>query len=181
MKNLQTKEDLMLEAYNKAFNKEANLGGCAACTFLAIQEVLRIDQICYEAIFKGLTGLGGGVGRTAEGNCGALTGGCLAIGLIYGRDMIGQEDQESYYVRQEKAFELCQRLYDKFMEEYETIYCKNIHQRLFGRTFDLWDPKDQEAFEAAGSYVDKCTNVVGNGAKWTVEIILNEKEKNRNP
>lgn len=176
----KAKEELILEAYQKAFKKEARLGGCAACTFLAIQEILRLDQICYEAIFKGLTGLGGGVGRTAEGNCGGLTGGCLAIGLKFGRDMIGQEDQEAYYIRQERAFKLCQKLYDKYMEEYGTIYCKDIHKKLFGRTFDLWDKKDQETFEAAGSYVDKCTSVVGNSAKWTVEIILDEEEKNEN-
>jgi hypothetical protein len=49
--------------------------------------------------------------------------------------------------------------------------------KLFGRTFNLMDSKDYEAFIKAGGHVDKCPSVSGNAAKWTVEIILDEIKK----
>jgi hypothetical protein len=142
---------------------------------LAVQEVLGHGALCTETLYKATTGISGGVGRSTNGQCGALSGGALAIGLKYGRDFGGQEDPEAYYHRQDRAFELTKKLHDRFMEEYGGILCKEIHQKLFGRTFDFEDEKDREAFRAAGSYVDKCTSVVGNGAKWAVEIILDEE------
>ena len=38
-------------------------------------------------------------------------------------------------------------LHDKFIEEYGTIICRDIHCKIFGRIFNLWDPEDKKAFE----------------------------------
>ncbi|MEM3004486.1 MAG: hypothetical protein QXK96_04235, partial [Candidatus Bathyarchaeia archaeon] len=38
------------------------------------------------------------------------------------------------------------------------------------------DPKDREEFDRAGGHTDKCPDVVGKAARWTVEILLNESK-----
>ena len=47
-------------------------------------------------------------------------------------------------------------------------------KKLFGRSFDLLNQDEYEAFEKAGAHVDKCPSVSGNVARWTAEIILEE-------
>jgi len=53
--------------------------------------------------------------------------------------------------------------------------CKDVQRKLFGRSFNLLDPKDYAEFEKAGAHVDKCPSVSGNAAKWAAEIILDLK------
>ena len=68
------------------------------------------------------------------------------------------------------------KLYDKFVEEYGSIVCKDVHLKLFGRTFDLMDTKDYAEFEDMGAHVDKCPVVSGKTARWAAEIILDLKK-----
>jgi hypothetical protein len=75
------------------------------------------------------------------------------------------------------SFELASLLHERYMQEYGSIICKDIHMKLFGRTFDLWNEADFEAIEALGAHEDKCTSVVAGASAWTTEIILNELEK----
>lgn len=47
--------------------------------------------------------------------------------------------------------------------------------KLFGRTFNFWEPTGFEEFAKAGGHADSgCPSVVGNGAKWAVEILLEQ-------
>ena len=62
-------------------------------------------------------------------------------------------------------------LHDRYVEEYGSIECANVHMKLFGRAFDQWDEEEFQEFLRLGGHVDKCTRVVGNVAKWTVEIL----------
>ncbi|MCK4347156.1 MAG: C_GCAxxG_C_C family protein, partial [Thermoplasmatales archaeon] len=76
-----------------------------------------------------------------------------------------------------RVFHFSKQLYDKFIDEYGSPLCCDIHLKLFGRTFNLMDPKEYEEFDKAGAHVDKCPSVSGNVARWTAEIIL-ERLKN---
>ena len=55
-----------------------------------------------------------------------------------------------------------------------------VQKKVFGRSFNLRDDEEKEQFRAAGAHEDddKCCAAVGDGAKWAVEIILDELEKN---
>jgi hypothetical protein len=66
------------------------------------------------------------------------------------------------------------KLHDKFINEYGSILCKDIQKKIMGRSFNLWDPKDYEEFEKAGGHTDKCPDVVGKAAEWTVEILYDD-------
>jgi C_GCAxxG_C_C family probable redox protein len=141
---------------------------------LSVQEVLGLKDF-NEAVYKASTALSGGQGNTGDGQCGALSGGSMAISLIHGRDFSGQEDPEAYMNRQWKSWALARKLHDKFMEDYGTIICKEIQTKLMGRHFNTWDKKEIETLITSG--MSKCPEVVGKAVKWTVEIILDEEEK----
>jgi hypothetical protein len=98
----------------------------------------------------------------------------MAISLVHGRDLSGQEDPEAYMNRQWKAQALAKKLHDRFVKEYGTVVCKEIQTKLLGRHYNTWDKKELDALIASG--MTACAEVVGNAAKWTVEILLEEEE-----
>jgi hypothetical protein len=62
----------------------------------------------------------------------------------------------------------------RFIQEYGSILCPQVQSKIFGRSFNLQDPADWKAFEDAGAHSDpsKCMSVVGNAARWTLEILI---------
>ena len=65
-------------------------------------------------------------------------------------------------------------LHAQYLEEYGSTKCADVHMKLFGRTFDQWDHDEFDEFLRLGGHVDKCTSVVGNVSRWTVEILTRE-------
>jgi len=76
-----------------------------------------------------------------------------------------------------KAMESARVLCTKFTDTYGSILCPGVQTRLYGRSFNLQDPKDWQAFMDAGAHTDptKCMSVVGSAAKWTLQILLDIK------
>jgi len=153
------------EIYDLAYKYEAERGSCAQCVFSAIMEVLKIGN---PETIKAADGLAGGTSLSTEGTCGALVGGTMAISAVVGRSY--EDFSANNYKR--RVFQYSKKLYDRFQKEYGSIVCKDIHKKLFGRTFDLMDKDDYNEFEKMGAHVDKCTSISGNVARWTAEIIL---------
>jgi C_GCAxxG_C_C family probable redox protein len=74
-------------------------------------------------------GLGGGVGGSHEELCGALSGGVLMIGALYGRTSVDEDDDECYR-------RVC--LYrDRFLEHFGTTRCFDLRESGFGSE-GLW-------------------------------------------
>jgi hypothetical protein len=67
---------------------------------------------------------------------------------------------------------LAKILYDTFVTEFGRPICTGVQETIFGRSFDLWDPEEHQAFEEAGGHRDKCPEVAGKAAKWTAGILL---------
>ncbi len=109
------KEDFMKRVYELGFIFGREYGSCPQCVFAAVSEVLgkRNDEI-----FKAIYGLAGGLDRTGNGTCGALSGGVAAISRRYGREEFPNLRQR------EKCMTLSKKLHDKFIEEYGSILCK---------------------------------------------------------
>ena len=160
------KEKKMEKAYELGFKYERDYGSCPQCTFAAVGEILGNES---KEIFKAIDGLAGGLGRTTDGTCGALTGGVAAISHKYGREDFPNLGQR------EKCMTLAKKLHDRFIEEYESVVCKDVQTKIMGRSYDFWNPKEREEFDKAGGHTDKCPDVVGKAAKWTVEILMDEK------
>ena len=167
---MDSKEELIQRAYNLAFKYEAELGSCPQCVLAAIKETIDGGD---EATIKSADALAGGTALSSKGTCGALAGGLLAISFIVGREYEDFKEGK----RKRRVFQFSKKLYDKFIDEYGSPLCCNVHKKLFGRTFNLLDPEEYKEFEKAGAHVDKCPSVSGNAAKWAVEIILDEIKK----
>lgn len=167
---MKSKEELIEEAYKLAFKYEAERGSCPQCVLAALMETLEVGN---PDTIKAVDAMAGGSALSTEGTCGALVGGLIAISSIVGRTY--EDFSEGKWNR--RVFQYSKKLYDKFIEEYGSPICKDVHKKLFGRTYKLLDPKEYQEFEKAGAHVDKCPVVSGNVAKWTAEIILNDLKK----
>ena len=157
-------QHLLDQTYQSAYGYEQTFGCCPQCVLAAIQDVLGTGS---DDLFKAAHGLAGGGGLTQTGTCGALVGALLAIGAAHGRDradFAGGPQMQSYA--------LAKKMFDAFVEEFGSPICAEIQTREMGRSFDLWDQKDFEAFLAAGGHQDKCPNVAGTAARMAAEVLL---------
>ncbi len=164
---MNSREEKIKKAYDLAFKYEAERGSCPQCVYSAIFEALGIGD---KKVVKAADGLAGGTALSAEGTCGALVGGLMAISTISGRSYEKFCKNDS----KRRVFRPSKKLYDRFKEEYGSILCKDVHKKLFGRTFNLMDKDDYKEFEKMGAHVDKCPKVSGKVASWTAEIILDD-------
>ena len=125
---------------------------------------------------KAASAFGGGIGRMGS-VCGALLGGAMALSLLYGRSY--EEMRKGYDSSQQKSGDklaiLTKGLGDKFKEEYGSFVCDDIEKKIFGRSFDKWNPADRKRKEEMGGHGDKCPSVVGKASRWTAELILDEQ------
>ena len=71
------------------------------------------------------TGLAGGIGSTKQGLCGALTGGVMVIGGLYGRSEPKTDD--------EKCQELCAEFQKRFQEEFGCVQCAELKANWVGK------------------------------------------------
>lgn len=165
-------ERLVKEIRSKAHGYD-QFSGCSQSVLLALQEGLDIGDL---ESFKAATVLSGGVARRGE-TCGALIGALMALGLVSGRERM--EDYEQYVQATNIANEICeeyQRRLEKefaFEEPLDSTLCREIQKKIYGRSFDIRDPVEREAFLAAGGHSDEgCYKVCGIAAEVAAERLL---------
>jgi C_GCAxxG_C_C family probable redox protein len=163
------KDETLEEVYRRAFEYEREKGGCSQCVMAALKEVVGVGS---KDVFKAGDALAGGAAITGNGTCGALSGGIMATSCAFGRDYDNFVEYSDF-----TTFEIAKKLYDKFVEEYGSCICKDVQQKIMGRSFNLWDPDDYAEFIRAGGHKDKCPDVVGKTARWAAEIILEQGAK----
>ena len=93
---------------------------CAESVLKTLMEELELDVPAQT--LKAASGFGGGIGGMGC-TCGALTGGVMAIGLVYGRTEAGDPA-----VR--KARELSGRLYQIFCDKHHSSCCRVLTRSL---------------------------------------------------
>ena len=77
-------------------------------------------------------------------------------------------------------FELVQKRRDKFIKEYGTTTCGKIHEKIYGRAYDMRLTEERQAFEEAGGHGDHgCTEVVAKAAQWTIEVLKDQLDKRK--
>jgi mannitol-1-phosphate 5-dehydrogenase len=160
------------EAYRLGFEYEKKYHGCGQCAIAAASEVLGNFD---DEVFNSATGLCGGLGLVTENTCSALTGGAMVIGTVYPRRREHFDgDRDNKYLN----FELVRNLRDKFIQEYGTTVCRTIHEKIYGRTYDMRLAEERQAFEEAGGHGDNgCTEVVAKASQWTIDVIKDELDK----
>lgn len=162
----QQYDQLLEDIYNRAYEYEGKYGACPQAVLAALQDFF--DGIDDEVI-KAVHAFAGGGALSGQGTCGALVGGLAAISSYYGRER-SQFGQKT--AARKKNFSYSQELQKKFTGEFGGITCAQVQESVVGRSYNLWDPDDYQQFEKAGGHDDKCTNVSGQTARWTAEILL---------
>jgi C_GCAxxG_C_C family probable redox protein len=157
----------------KAFEYDRDYVGCSQSVFGALQEEFGIGN---KESFKAATALSGGIARRGE-TCGAVIGALLALGLVSGRERF--EDLETYQAIMAPSVELCTRFREElknqcgFKEELSSTLCRDIQERVLGRSFDLNNEKDYQGFLDAGGHSETgCPKVCGIGAQVAAAKIL---------
>lgn len=166
-KPTERKHKLIDKAYRLGLAYEGSKHYCAQCTVAALQEVLQIED---QGLFQAAQPLSAGIGETTDGSCGALVGGVMILGYLYGR----RKEAFERNISKKRASCLAKELHGRFIQEYGSCRCQDIHLKLFGRSYNLWNDEDKKAFEAAGGHVDKCPVVVAKACAWTIDIIQKE-------
>ena len=165
----KSKEEILNMAYEKGKQYELEYGNCSQCTLAGIFDALDIES---EDVFRSATGLADGVGLTRNGQCGALSGGVLAISYLFGR---GKEDFGN--VRKViKSCILSKKLHDQILEKYGTCRCSDIQIKLMGRVYDMYNPAEYEQSVKDG-FLNYSSTVVGEVARMATQIILEERER----
>ncbi|MDM7997732.1 MAG: C-GCAxxG-C-C family protein [Acidobacteriota bacterium] len=172
----RTQQQLLDKAYDLGVDFERYSGSCSQCTVAALHEILGFEDI----LVKVASSSCGGQAGLSIGACGGVIGGTLVLDYYLGRParMVSAtkaipEGQEALSGAMAAARSLC----DRFVRHYGSILCPGIQQKIYGRAFDLQNPADWQAFMDAGAHSDptKCMSVVGNAARWTLEILLEKK------
>jgi len=142
-------KELLEDIEKRAFKYSQEYKACSQCTLLPIQEMFDLTN---DDVLKAATGFAGGIAH---------------------EELRSQRREEI----EQKLGTLIKNLRARFEEEYGSIICDDIEIKLFGRSFDKWNPEDREEKGRLGGYEDKCPSVVGKAARWVAELILEEKGK----
>jgi len=166
-------KQLLETAFELGVGFEKYSGSCSQCTVAALHELLGFEDI----VVKVATSSCGGQAGLTTGACGGVIGGTLVLDYYLGRPagMVSSTHpipEGMEYLSE--AMAAARLLGNRFIKEYGSILCPQVQSRLFGRSFNLQDPDDWKAFEEAGGHSDpsKCMSVVGNSARWALEILI---------
>ena len=169
---MEKSRDVILEkAFESALNYERKCTGCAQTTIAGIFEALGIEN---DDVFRSASGLADGLGLTGDGSCGALVGGAMVIGYLFGR----KKKDFSDMMKPMTSYIMSKRLHDRFVEKYGTCRCYDIQKSLMGRTFNLYDPSELKKATEYGM-IDHCSKVVGTSARLATEIIIDEMDRQK--
>ena len=121
-KNLDSKfDDKVKELEVELPSKRSNVN-CAELTLTSVLEVLGVDNYMFHNIAKPLAGGFGGYKSKKGwmGACGAVTGGCAAIGAIVGGKKL--MDEETMGMAYFKAVKYC----TEFENQFGTVVCSGL-------------------------------------------------------
>ncbi|NTV94447.1 MAG: C_GCAxxG_C_C family protein [Thiobacillus sp.] len=155
------KQALAQQAYDKALKYELDYGCCPQCVLAAVQETVGVID---DSVIKASHGLSGGGGLSGKGACGALTGGLVALSAKRGRDR-DKLDKGRFINNFKKGEELVER----FKAEFGGVTCEELQQQFTGRTYDMWQADQYQAFNDARGH--KCAIATATVTKWVVEML----------
>jgi len=156
----------------KAHEYDRDYSGCSQSVLGALQEEFGIGN---KESFKAATVLSGGIARQGD-TCGAIVGALSALGLVSGRERI--EDTETYKAAMDSSVKVCAKFRGElkkqfgFKGELKSTLCRHIQEMVYGRSFDLTNEEEYQAFLDAGGHSDTgCPKVCGIAAQVGAEEI----------
>jgi C_GCAxxG_C_C family probable redox protein len=165
----QNTEAFLDELEKKAGDYEELFASCAQGTLLALQEHFNLGN---PEVLKAATAMPGIALR--GDTCGAVIAGIMVLGLAFGRE--SADDFAAVSLTTAAARKLCKR----FEAELGGCNCRDVQHHIFGRSFELTDPKEGREFAKADA-IKKCRIPSGMAARITGELILAEGIKQTLP
>lgn len=157
----EDRQALAQQAYDKALRYEMDYGCCPQCVLSAVQETVGIVD---DSVIKASHGLSGGGALSGQGACGALTGGLVALSAKRGRDR-DKLDKGRFI----NNFKKGQELVDRFRAEFGGVTCQELQHRFTGRTYDMWQAEEYQAFSDARG--EQCAQATATVTKWVIEML----------
>lgn len=168
MEETKNVKRLVEKAYKLGYEYEKTYRGCGQCIIVALQDTFNMRN---DGIFKAATGLAGSAGMLCDTGCASYIGGAIFLSSLIGRERSNFTDPEGIRF---KTHELVRKLHSKFIAEYGSAICRDIQMKLFGRYYYMPDQDEFAKFDNAGAHTTVCPEVVGKGARWTAEIVIQE-------
>ena len=174
LKLKKTEKEIINKSSELAIEYEAQYKGCGQCTFLAVVDALRwggleiVPENLAEKIFSAVGGFTGGTSMVIDGTCGAINASIMVFGLALGPTRNNQDEVSLRAV----CSTIRNTIMDKFYREYNSILCRDILNKYFGK---VWNLTDDEASKSFLQVSRGCAII--QTVKWTTEIILDEFEK----
>ncbi len=170
-----SRQELLDKIYNLGASYEKYSGSCSQCTVATLHNVLGFEDL----LVRAATSSCGGHARQSTGTCGGVVGATLVLDYYFGRPLEKMSAVEKIPANSQalgEAVSIAGQLCNRYLQEYGSILCPGIQKKLFGRSFNLGNPEEFKAFEEAGGHSDpdKCLRVVGNSARWVMEILLDK-------
>lgn len=162
------RERVTQRAYDLAYEYEHTYRGCSQCVLGALQDTFGMPN---GTLFRAMTGFAGGGGAMGDAACGAYSAGIAFLSSLRGRDKSDFVDAPGErYV----SFANTRTLHRKFIDEYGTAICRDIHMKVLGRPFFLPDPDEARKFDEAGAHETGCPEICGKAARWAAEIAIDQ-------
>jgi len=147
---------LQQRAFQKAHDFLIAGWNCSQSVLLTVQELLDLHD---PAALKAATGFGGGIGNSGS-ICGALAGGVMALGFLYGRKELSE------FAQKERTYSVCAQWYDRFLNLMGGCNCCDILR------VDLKDPIVRKEYWRNAQNRERCASqVVGVAAQLLIKLI----------
>ena len=164
-----SKDEILKRIEEDARRFEYEYHGCGQCTLLALQKNLNIGS---DLTFKMTGPLVVGIGAMGE-TCGAFLAGVLAMGLIWGREKIEDGPEATL-----PALPPTRKFFRAFQNEFGSLTCREIQKSRLGKSYNLADSEEYQAFQKEGGY-EVASGIVSKTARMAAEIILERLEKEK--
>lgn len=138
------REEMSIEARNKAGNYFKEGYNCAEAIFLTYRELLAPEMD--PSVVRLMTGFGGGIGESGC-MCGALTGSIAALNMVKGRTTNEMSRVEAYRLAKEFT--------ERFTEKYGATCCRVLNPHPF----------------ETREHMTNCLKITGNTSKMLMEYL----------
>ena len=126
------------------------------------------EFISDDIVQAGIALAGGGI-RATIGSCGAFSAGLLALSAKFCPR--SNEPTEKELEEYEKARKKFAEFRDWFIAEFGGVVCKEVQHRQLGRSFNLMDDQEYQAFKNFQGVGEKCNQVSRKAALKVAEIL----------
>ena len=153
------KSEFIEDVKKRTFDTEMEYHGCCQVIVQTFLDIFEEDNV---PVSMASSPFAAGLALTGN-NCGALIGGLMVLGLVFGRKDI-EEGMEGILA----GIRPMRRLVRYFEEKQKNLNCRDITQT------DMADPEKAAEYLDAGG-LEKCANIMADIAAFVGDVIFEEK------